>query len=215
MKEKMLWYIADPMCSWCWGFLPVIERIRNEYGERLKVELLLGGLRPGTKDPLPSSQREQILHHWHNVQRVTGQTFQFEGAMPEGFIYDTEPASRAVLSVAQIIPDLIFPFLKIVQTAFYVEQQNVTNPEVLARLVEGTGLDGQQFLQVFESDTSKNLTLAHFKKAHEWGVRGFPTLIGQRKGYSRLLTSGYCSYEELREKIDRWGEGARSRPGAL
>lgn len=215
MKEKTLWYIADPMCSWCWGFQPVIERIRNEYGERLKVELLLGGLRPGTKDPLSSSQREQILHHWHNVRRVTGQTFQFEGAMPEGFIYDTEPASRAVLAVAQIAPDFIFPFLKIVQTAFYVDQQNVTKPEVLAQLVARTGLDGQQFLQVFESGMSKNLTLAHFKKVHEWRVRGFPTLIGQgKKGCSRLLTSGYCSYEELREKIERWLEEARSRPGA-
>ncbi len=78
MNEKILWYIADPMCSWCWGFMPVIEAIRHEYGGRLKVELLLGGLRPGTKEPMQSTQREEICHHWRAVQRMTGQPFTFK-----------------------------------------------------------------------------------------------------------------------------------------
>ena len=58
MNERTLWYVADPMCSWCWGFSPVIEAIQREYGGRLEVEVLLGGLRPGTKDPMPPAQRE-------------------------------------------------------------------------------------------------------------------------------------------------------------
>jgi putative protein-disulfide isomerase len=208
MTEKTLWYVADPMCSWCWGFMPVIERIRNEYGDRLKVELLLGGLRPGTKEPMPSSQREEILQHWHSVQRMTGQPFQFEGAMPEGFIYDTEPASRGLLAVSQIAPDLTFPFLKTVQTAFYVEQQNVTKPEVLAQLAARVGLDSQRFSQVFESDAVKKLTLAQFQKARQWGAHGFPTILGQSGMDYTLLTTGYCSFEELRPKLDRWLEEA-------
>ena len=212
MSEKTLWYIADPMCSWCWGFSPVIEGIRNECCALVKVELLLGGLRPGTKESMPSSQREEILHHWHNVQRVTGQPFQFEGAMPEGFIYDTEPASRAVLAVSQIAPDLTFPFLKAVQTAFYVEQQNVTSPEVLARLAAHVGLDPHRFLQVFESDDIKKLTLAQFHKARQWGVHGFPTIIGQSGTDYTLLTTGYCSFEELHPKLDRWLEEAARLP---
>lgn len=208
MSEKTLWYIADPMCSWCWGFSPVIEGIRNEYSVLVKVELLLGGLRPGTKEPMPSSQREEILHHWHSVQRVTGQPFQFEGAMPEGFIYDTEPASRALLAVSEIAPDLTFPFLKTVQTAFYVEQQNVTSPEVLARLAARVGLDPQRFSQVFESDSVKKLTLTQFDKARQWGVHGFPTVIGQSGADYVLLTNGYCSFEELRRKLAKWLEEA-------
>ena len=91
MNEKILWYVADPMCSWCWGFAPVIEQVRNSYRDRSKMELLLGGLRPGTKHPLPVAQRQEILGHWQAVHRATGQVFQFAGAMPEGFIYDTEP----------------------------------------------------------------------------------------------------------------------------
>ncbi len=97
MKEKTLWYIADPMCSWCWGFMPVIEKIRSEYNAGFKPELLLGGLRPGTKDPMSPAQRQEILHHWEAVHRMTCQPFRFEGALAEGFVYEPEPARRGVV----------------------------------------------------------------------------------------------------------------------
>ena len=93
--SRTLWYFADPMCSWCWGFSPVISVIKDVYADRLKVALLLGGLRPGTTEPMTAALREEILHHWQAVQRRTGQPFLFENAMPAGCVYDTEPPSRA------------------------------------------------------------------------------------------------------------------------
>lgn len=204
MSERTLWYVADPMCSWCWGFSPVIEAIRREYGARLGIEVLLGGLRPGTKHPMLPAQREQILHHWRAVQQLTEQPFGFEGAMPEGFVYDTEPASRAVVAVSLIDRDAIFSFFKMVQFAFYVEQQDVTNSSVLSQLAARAGIDAQQFGQTFESDIAKRLTLEHFQKASQWGVHGFPTVIGQSGADYRLLNTGYCSLDELRPKLDGW-----------
>jgi len=43
-----LLYVADPMCSWCWGFAPVIADICAAFGDRLPVRPVMGGLRPGT-----------------------------------------------------------------------------------------------------------------------------------------------------------------------
>ncbi|MDH5427723.1 MAG: DsbA family protein, partial [Nitrospirota bacterium] len=31
MMSPTLIYVADPMCSWCWGFSPVLEEIRRLY----------------------------------------------------------------------------------------------------------------------------------------------------------------------------------------
>ncbi|MCK7496210.1 MAG: hypothetical protein MZW92_38730 [Comamonadaceae bacterium] len=42
----ILWYVADPMCSWCWGFAPVIEGIKAAYCERMKIALMLGACGP-------------------------------------------------------------------------------------------------------------------------------------------------------------------------
>jgi putative protein-disulfide isomerase len=206
MNEKILWYIADPMCSWCWGFLPVIEAIRHEYGGRAKVELLLGGLRPGTKDPMPPAQRETILRHWRTVQRMTGQPFEFEDAMPEGFIYDTEPASRGVVTVSIINSRLIFPFFRAVQSAFYAGQRDVTHAVVLTQLATGIGLDAQRFREVFESDTANRQTLEHFNKARQWGVHGFPAVVMQNAAGYTPLTTGYRSFQELRPQLDEWLE---------
>lgn len=186
--------------------MPVIEAIRHEYGGRVKAELLLGGLRPGTKDPMPPAQREQILQHWRTVRRMTGQPFKFEGAMPEGFIYDTEPASRGVLAVSIINSKVIFPFFKTVQSAFYVEQQDVTSPAVLALLATAVGVDAQRFLEVFESDTAKRRTLEHFNKARQWGVHGFPAVVMQNAAGYSPFTAGYLSFKELRSKLDEWLE---------
>jgi putative protein-disulfide isomerase len=204
MNEKILWYVADPMCSWCWGFAPVIEQVRSSYRDRVKVELLLGGLRPGTRHPLPAGQRQEILGHWQAVHRATGQPFQFEGAMPEGFVYDTEPASRAVIVVSMLNPEAIFTFFRAVQSAFYVEQRNVTDALVLAELAGSVGLETQQFLQAFESDAARDITQDHFHRAGQLGVHGFPTLIGQQGTAYTLISGGYCPFKELNPKIMQW-----------
>ena len=202
--EKKLWYIADPMCSWCWGFSPVIERLRAQYSGQLNFGLKLGGLRPGTKEPISPSLRQEILHHWLNVQRLTGQPFQFEGALPEGFVYDTEIACRAVISVALIDPEVAFPFFMAIQHAFYAEQLDVTRANVLAKLVVDKDIDQQVFLQLFESKKAKEETFANFQQVHRWGINGFPSIVRQDVNGYQLLVSGYCSAEELFPQLDSW-----------
>lgn len=204
MNEKILWYIADPMCSWCWGFAPIVKAIRLNYSKLLKIELVLGGLRPGTKLAMILEQREEILHHWKAVNGRTGQPFSFEGAMPEGFIYDTEPSCRGVVAMSLINPELVFPLLESIQFSFYVEQKDVTNPKILAQLAGKIGVDTESFSQVFESDEAKNKVSIHFNKVRQWGVNSFPTVAVQNvTGYS-VLNRGYCPLDLLCQKIDGW-----------
>lgn len=203
-QQRILWYFADPMCSWCWGFAPVIGAIRETCSERMKIALMLGGLRPGTTEPMTPESREEILHHWREVHRMTGQPFAFEGAMPEGFIYDTEPPSRAVIAVADIRPEVIFPYFKSVQEAFYAHGQNVTQPDTLADLVEQHNMERSVFLDRFNSDDIRKKTQTHFQIARQSGVRGFPTVILQSGNTGTLLTHGYRPLAELQPVIDQW-----------
>lgn len=198
----ILWYFADPMCSWCWGFSPVIETLRDAYRERMKIALVLGGLRPGEATPLTAAGRAEILHHWHEVHARTGQPFRFEDALPEGFVYDTEPASRAVVTVGGIDPALIFPLFKAIQSAFYAEGRHVTQPDVLADLAATVGVDVHGFLSAFESDAARSKTQAHFRQARQAGVRGFPTLILQRDAQLQTISKGCQPLETVRAAID-------------
>jgi len=203
MNEKTLWYIADPMCSWCWGFAPIIKETRLNYSENLKIELVMGGLRSG-KLAMASGQRAEILNHWKAVNERTGQPFSFEGAMPEGFIYDTEPSCRGIVAMSLINPSLVFTLLESIQFGFYVEQKDVTNPKVLAQLAGKIGVDMDLYLQVFESDEVKNKVSIHFDKVRQWGVNSFPTVAVQNAAGYSVLNRGYCLPDELFQKIDEW-----------
>jgi putative protein-disulfide isomerase len=161
-------------------------------------------LRPGTRDPISPEQRQEILNHWENVHRLTGQPFQFAGAMPEGFVYDTAPASRAVVTVLLLVPEMGFPFLKAVQHAFYAEQRDVTKAPVLMQLADQAGLDAQQFATTFESGAAKKLTLDHFNRARRLGIGGFPSLLLEDGSGYHTLTRGYVPFQQLSLELEKW-----------
>lgn len=202
MKPPILWYFADPMCSWCWGFSPVIEAVRAQYRDRLKIALVLGGLRHET-EPMTAAQRDAILHHWREVHARTGQPFRFEGALPDGFVYDTEPACRAVATVGGTDPALTFPMFKAIQSAFYAEGRDVTQASVLADLAAGLGGDSAAFMRAFDSDDARARTQAHFRQARQAGVRGFPALILQQDAQLRAVSAGCQPLDEVEAAIDR------------
>jgi len=203
-SPTILWYFADPMCSWCWGFSPVLEQIKTHFGDTLKVALMMGGLRPGTTEPMTQESREEILHHWHQVNKMTGQKFTFENAMPDGFVYDTEPPSRAVIVVSEISPESTLPFFKGVQQAFYVEQKNVADMVVLAELAGSFSINTQEFAEKYESDEIKRKTQSHFQHTRQAEVRGFPTLVINTESDFKKISAGYSSFEVLRMEIDNW-----------
>jgi putative protein-disulfide isomerase len=209
--QRILWYFADPMCSWCWGFAPVISAIRDTYADRVKIALMLGGLRPGTTEPMTSGGREEILQHWRDVRRMTGQPFAFEGALPEGFVYDTEPPSRAVIAVGEINAGAVFPYFKSVQEAFYAHGQNVVQADTLAALAQHHNIEPAVFHDRFDSDAIRKKTRTHFQIARESGVRGFPTVILQSGNTGMLLTHGYRPFAELQPAIDQWLAQPESR----
>jgi putative protein-disulfide isomerase len=212
-SPPILWYFADPMCSWCWGFTPVLDQVKETFGDELKVALMMGGLRPGTTDPMTSESRDEILHHWHEVKKMTGQNFTFEGAMPDGFIYDTEPPSRAVIAMSEINLESTLPYFKKIQEAFYVGQEDVADTGVLEKLVSSFSIDSQEFTEKFNSDELKRKTQLHFQQTRQAEVRGFPTLVLNTGAEFEKISTGYRPYEAIKGEIDEWIKTHDKQPG--
>lgn len=202
-----LFYFADPMCSWCWGFSPVIEAMVQAF-PTLPVSLIMGGLRAGNASPTTPAFRDEILHHWHEVHARTGQSFSFDQALPDGFIYDTEPACRAVVTLIGLNRPAALAYFRLVQKAFYAEHADVTGIDTLSRLATNFGIDTDDFRQHFESEAVRAKTRRHFAFAQQVGVRGFPTVVlGDDRGY-RLLTRGYQPFDVLRPLVEEWMAGS-------
>ena len=101
MQARLL-YVMDPMCSWCWGFAPVLESLAEQAAAAgVGLQLVLGGLRRDGV-AIDAAARVRYLGYWQAVNASTGQLFDFERGLPEGLVYDTEPACRALVTARQL-----------------------------------------------------------------------------------------------------------------
>jgi putative protein-disulfide isomerase len=206
MDGAHLIYFSDPMCSWCWGFVPTIAAIRARYGDMLPIRLILGGLRPGTEEPLTEAAKASMRGHWGHVTEASGQPFDYNFFDRNGFVYDTDPAARAVVIVRRHRPDLVLDFLERTQRAFYAENRDVTDPAVLADLAADFGLDREGFLAEHASEAAKAETWRDYAISQRAGVTGFPTLVGgpNAEGAYGVVTRGFQPPDQVLGVLDRW-----------
>ncbi|MFI8481137.1 DsbA family protein [Pseudomonas sp. NPDC078700] len=197
------------MCSWCWGFAPVFQSLAEQaQAQGVELHLIAGGLRTGSGAALDSTKRKYILEHWQAVADATGQPFKFDGALPDGFVYDTEPACRALVTARNLDPQSAWPLVKLIQQAFYAEGRDVTQASVLVELAEQAGLPRIVFAEAFDSAEQHSATAADFTWVQDLGIAGFPTLLAEREGQLALLTNGYQPLESLSPLLARWLERA-------
>lgn len=186
-------YFADPMCSWCYGFAPVMRQLRQRYGDVAYVRPVMGGLRPGTTDPMPEKARRGLVHHWEEIGALTGQPFDPALAEREGFVYDTDPAARAVVLARRTSMDAGLDYLEAAHRAFYAEGRDVTEVETLADIAAAQGFDRAAFLSALGDEGLKQETWRDYAISQRAGATGFPTLIvgPNADGTYALVTRGY------------------------
>ncbi len=201
-------YIADPMCSWCWGFSPILDGLREEFEDRMTFRLVMGGLRPGVMaQELDDHMRSYLRHHWDEVAKRSGQPFNPAGLDREGWLYDTEPPARAVVTVRTIAPDKEIEFFQSVQRAFYADAVDVVDPSSYRDLVAAAGIDIGSFNSTFESEEMAAATHADFRQARELGITGFPAVVVRKGDEMALLTRGWAPLEQLVPALAGWLDG--------
>lgn len=207
-------YFADPMCSWCYGFSPVVDALRRRYGEVAPIRPVMGGLRPGTTQAMPAEARASLVHHWDEIGALTGQPFDKGLIDREGFVYDTDPAARAVVLARRTSNDAALDFLKAAHHAFYAQGRDVTDTAVLADIAAGQGFDRDAFAAALADEGLKQETWRDYAISQRAGATGFPTLIigPNADGTYALVTRGYQRGDAILPAIDGWL--ANVRPAA-
>ncbi len=204
MDRKLL-YFADPMCSWCWGFSPVMDRVKEKTADTADLQIFVGGLRPFTDHAMTDRDKDYVRNHWTHVAEASGQPFDFKFFERSDFTYDTEPACRAVVAVRRVAPELAPAMLARLHKAFYAENKDTTDPKVLAELANEVGVPLSEFEIAFQDQDTKQETLADFYYAQRSQITGFPTLVGVAEGEDPVaLTIGFRPWENLEPALDQW-----------
>lgn len=199
--EPMLVYVGDPMCSWCWGISPGIERLLSEYS--LPLEVVVGGLRPG-----PSAQRLDeglkgfLRGEWSQIETVTGQPFDHGLLDWEDWLYDTEPAAIAVVTMRELATPETFPFFVRLQRAFYAENVDLTDIDSYEQLVVEFPVEPHEFQNRLRSEEARQAAWADFQLARRMGVNSFPTVLLRRGEEWDLVAYGYRSPDDLATRVE-------------
>ena len=206
--ERELIYIADPMCSWCWGFSPVIERVADLIRNRATLRVVPGGLRTDTRMPLSEHEVGYIMGEWRKIAAQTGQAFDFDQPLDTNYVYNTESACRAISVMTRERPACGLDYLRSLQQAFYVGRRDLKDANVLADYAQSFGVRREDFLDKLARGSAEDALSEDLHFVQQCGVQGFPAVLLRSGPRIQKLTIGYQPYETLEPHLRRWLEAA-------
>lgn len=211
------------MCSWCWGFAPVLKRMQEVYEVPLRV--VVGGLRPGPEAEVLDDRLAQTLaHHWAQVEQASGQPFDRSFLeRRDGWRYDTEVPAIAVVTMREFNEAQTLDFHTRLQRAFYAKGLDITDPAVYPDLITEFEIDADKFVELLSSPEMKNRAWADFAESRSMGVAGFPTLLVREGQDWGIITRGYMPADRMLSALSNWlldryseaGESLFCAPGTI
>jgi len=202
--------VADPMCSWCYGFGKEMTSLLERRPE-IELELVMGGLTAHATDILDEAGKRFRLSHWEKVEQQTGLPFNRDGLMNRtNFVYNSEAICRAVVAARIMAPGTnLLEVFRALQRAFYVDALDTTDGNVLAATAaaalqrQGRSVTSEEFLDVWGSTSTEQATQADFSRTRALAVSSFPTLFSEVDGSFRRLGNGYASADEVESEVVR------------
>ena len=180
-----------------------IERLRKEHG--VTVQWVHFPLHPDTPAQGKSLQ-ELFAGRGYDIPKMQAQMrarMQAEGlpygertmtynsrlAQELGKWAESEPGGEA-------IHDALF-------RAYFVDNRNIGDPDVLVAIAESIGLPGDKAREVIEKRSHRAAVDADWQKARDYGVTGVPTFVAGRQG-----VVGAQPYEVLEQLVREARKGA-------
>lgn len=188
-----LYYLHDPMCSWCWAYRPVLAQLRRALQNHpVSIQNLLGGLAADSDEPMAPAMRRQIQGIWRRIEQETGTPFNHDFWRDCEPRRSTWPACRAVL--AANLQDAEEAMILAIQEAYYLRAMNPSDEDTLLQLADELGLDFDRFAADFASDAVEQALQRQIGLAATMPADGFPCWVLEHNGQYHRLALDYHSH---------------------
>lgn len=188
--NTILFYIHDPMCSWCWAFRSTWLDIQQQLAGKLPVAYLAGGLAPDSNEPMPEARQLNLQGIWHKIQETVPETvFNFDFWTTNQARRSTYMACRA--SIAARKQNAEKEMIYAIQKAYYLKAKNPSDETLLIDLATDIGLDRALFLErLYHPETQQRL-IAEIRFSQQIGAQGFPSLVLQHNNRNHVIPIDY------------------------
>ena len=206
MTKDTIYYVYDPLCSWCYGFSPVIKKIKSAYKDQFDFQVISGGMQSGERNQPVSAIRDYLKGAYKNVTERTGVEFgeKFMDVLEDGIrMLDSIPPSIALSIVKDLKPEEALSFAATIQEAIYFDGIDWNTVEAYIPYLKAYDIDTDEFKRNFEDPIYKEKTLEDFKLAANFGVTGFPSVILKKDEKYYLLAQGYVPFEQLDAAVEQ------------
>lgn len=203
-------YLFDPLCGWCYGASPAIERLAAL--ENVTLVLSPTGLFAGDgARPLDAGFAQFAWQNDQRIARLTGlpftKAYKTQVLDTEGNMFDSAPATLALVAVGLSEPGKELAVLKILQRARYQDGRDTSDLEIVSAILEETGFPAAArslrapveslYAAYHEKVSAARRDMAAF------GVNGVPALVAGNDDTRRLLNSNalFGDFNQLAAQI--------------
>lgn len=202
--KSTLYYVHDPMCSWCWAFRPVWTDVLSKLPNQCSVVGVLGGLAPDTEAPMPAQMQAKIQRIWSTIQmQVPGTRFNFDfwtECQPRRSTYG---ACRAVIAALKQGPQFEWSMVLAIQTAYYLAARNPSDDATLIELADSLGLQQTRFVEDLNSTETRQELDRQIDLSRSMGGTGFPSIVLDSGGKFTAITIDYVDSGSILDQIHR------------
>lgn len=195
-----LFYVHDPMCSWCWAYQAVLPNVIHAMQDKIPLSFVLGGLAPDTDMLMPAAMQHQISGYWHHIETTLGTRFNHHFWAQNTPRRATYPACRAVLTARGFQAEERMN--RAIQEAYYLQARNPSDDQVLLALASEIGLPASQFEDDFFSHEIQQNLINEIAFARSIGARSFPSWILEYEGHYHPIPLDYRASKPTLQGIE-------------
>jgi len=203
--QAILYYVHDPMCSWCWGFSRTLNELLDSLPDNIEVYRLLGGLAPDTDSPMPVSMQQHIKSNWIRIEEtISGVKFNFDFWTKNSPRRSTYPACRAVIAARQQGEKYDILMTREIQKAYYQQARNPSDNSTLIELALDLNLSIDKFSEDLISEEINKILLNEINLARELFAESFPNLVLKINDGIHTVKIDYNNSKSMLAEINKY-----------
>ncbi|MGG1059782.1 protease adaptor protein SpxH [Bacillus licheniformis] len=199
-KPMEIYMFVDPLSPECWALEPAIKKLKIRYGRFFTLRIIAAC--SITALNVQKRKKRRLAEAWEKIACRSGMSC--DGTL----LHDKALSAPYLASLALKAAELQgrkagLQFLRCMQESLFLNQQDITEEQVLLAIAEHTQLDLEEFKRDLHSQSAVKALQCDLKIAAEMEVASVPTLTffnSLREGEGLKVTGNY-SYEIYEEVL--------------